>query len=93
MQQDRLPLLRHQTRRPIRIHKGTVIALASNPRQPFSGLEVPRWPVSSGSSWLCGRSHPVQWLADNGWACAAHDIRDFAVAMNLVVGFTPFRQF
>lgn len=36
--------------------------------------------------------HPVQWLADNGSAYAAHDTRDFAVALNLVACFTPVRS-
>ena len=36
--------------------------------------------------------YPVQWLADNGSAYAAHDTRDFAVALNLVTCFTPVRS-
>lgn len=36
--------------------------------------------------------HPVQWLADNGSAYAAHDMRDFAVTLNLVACFTPVRS-
>ncbi|ATR19230.1 IS3 family transposase (plasmid) [Roseomonas sp. FDAARGOS_362] len=36
--------------------------------------------------------HPVQWLADNGSAYAAHDTRDFAIALNLVACFTPVRS-
>ncbi|WP_424139660.1 IS3 family transposase, partial [Roseomonas chloroacetimidivorans] len=36
--------------------------------------------------------HPVQWLADNGSAYAAHDTRNFAVALNLVACFTPVRS-
>jgi transposase InsO family protein len=36
--------------------------------------------------------HPVQWLVDSGSAYAAHDTRDFAVALNLVACFTPVRS-
>ena len=36
--------------------------------------------------------HPVQWLADNGSAYTAHDTREIAVALNLVICFTPVRS-
>jgi putative transposase len=36
--------------------------------------------------------HPVQWLADNGSAYAAHEMLDFSAALSLVPCFTPVRS-
>ena len=40
----------------------------------------------------CRAPHPVQWLADNSSAYAAHETLDFAAALFLVPCFTPVRS-